>query len=137
MKTLLGSFLLLFTICSLHAQDDGKIIQKTDLILPDSVRTRIKARLDGQAADKILELRFSKITYLSDGLKVIAYLVEPKEEGKYPCIISNRGGNRDFGQWSPLSIALFLGSMASWDYVVIASQYRGNDAEYGATWQVD
>jgi len=38
------------------------------------------------------------ITYLSDGLKVSGLLVKPKIPGNYPCIIYNRGGNRDFGK---------------------------------------
>lgn len=109
---------------------DGKIVNKEAFVFTDSIMNRINT-LDSNLAEKLGKLNFYKISYLSDGLKVTGYVVEPKKEGKYPCIISNRGGNRDFGQWSELSVAYFLGEMASWGYVVIASQYRGNDGGEG------
>lgn len=120
-------FLIAFVLLGLtaHAQN-GKIISKEPLILADSIKTRL------QNGVPLLEsVQFSKIIYLSDGLKVTGYIAEPKKEGVYPCIIANRGGNRDFGQWNPLSIGYFLGNMASWGYVVVASQYRGNDGGEG------
>ncbi|WP_165784595.1 alpha/beta hydrolase family protein [Solitalea longa] len=130
MKKLILVLVLLHVIYPIYAQD-GKIITKEPYVLPDSVVAMIKTRHDEPIASKILGLNYSRITYLSDGLKVTAYLIEPQEPGKYPCIISNRGGNRDFGQWTPLGIGRSLGRLASWDYVVIASQYRGNDGGEG------
>jgi len=110
---------------------DGKILEKNSITIHDSIWTRLKTR-DSALAQKIKgEVDFYRISYLSDGLKVTGFIAEPKKPGKYPCIISNRGGNRDFGQWGPLSTAYFLGQMASWNYVVIASQYRGNDGGEG------
>ena len=67
-----------------------------------------------------------RIVYLSDGFKVVGFLAEPKEKGKYSCIISNRGGRWNFGLWNPYYVAYYLGRMASWGYVVAASQYRGS-----------
>lgn len=131
MKNLILTFLVFCSTFSVYSQNDGKIVERKEFNLPDSVITAIKKRFDEKTATKILNLQYYKITYLSDGLKVTAYSVEPKENGKYPCIISNRGGNRDFGQWNSLMIGGFLGRMASWDYVVIASQYRGNDGSEG------
>jgi dipeptidyl aminopeptidase/acylaminoacyl peptidase len=32
----------------------------------------------------------------------------------------------NFGLWNPLLVATYLGRMASWGYVVVASQYRGS-----------
>ncbi|MEQ8469823.1 MAG: prolyl oligopeptidase family serine peptidase [Marinoscillum sp.] len=66
------------------------------------------------------------ITYLSDGLKVKGLLVKPKEEGTYPCVIYNRGGNRDFGALTIGSAAYLLAPLSNEGYIVIASQYRGN-----------
>lgn len=65
------------------------------------------------------------ITYMSDGLKVKGLLAIPKKEGKYPCIIYNRGGNREFGSLKVATGATLLGMLAAKGYVVIASQYRG------------
>jgi dipeptidyl aminopeptidase/acylaminoacyl peptidase len=109
---------------------DGKIINKVPFILHDSTYSQVNNR-DTALALKLRSIDFYRITYLSDGLKVTGYIAEPKEKGIYPCIISNRGGNTNFSQWNPFRIAFYLGRMASWKYVVIASQYRGNDGGEG------
>jgi dipeptidyl aminopeptidase/acylaminoacyl peptidase len=72
------------------------------------------------------QIEIKSITYLSDGLNVKGYLVAPKNAEKLPCVIFNRGGNREFGAWNDLAAAALLGRVASWGYVVVASQYRGN-----------
>jgi len=71
------------------------------------------------------------ITYLSDGLKIRGLLAKPKKAGKYPSIIYNRGGNREFGALVAAHGALTLGQIANHGYVVIASQYRGNGGGEG------
>ncbi len=73
----------------------------------------------------------SQITYSSDGLKVTGLLVQPKKDGKYPCIIYNRGGNRDFGNNTIATALSRMGKIASQGYVVIASNYRGNKYSEG------
>ena len=72
-----------------------------------------------------------RITYLSDGLRVTGYLVKPQQSGNYPCVIYNRGGNRDFGQLLIAHAATLLGRMAAEGYVVVASNYRGNGGSEG------
>ncbi len=68
-----------------------------------------------------------KITYLSDGLKVKGYLAYPVESsGKLPCIIWNRGGLNESGAIDSFTARGMFGLMASWGYIVLASQYRGN-----------
>lgn len=71
-----------------------------------------------------------RITYLSDGLKVVGFIWSPKAQksGPLPLIIFNRGGNREFGKLTPWqSVRRF----ALQGFVVIASQYRGNDGGEG------
>jgi dipeptidyl aminopeptidase/acylaminoacyl peptidase len=129
MKFITSLLLLLFP-AFIHAQD-GKIIDKNIFHIHDSIWSRLKLR-DAALTQKIKDsVDFFRITYLSDGLQVTSYMAQPKANGHYPCIISNRGGNRDFGSWNPYSIANFLGQMASWNYVVVASQYRGTDGGQG------
>ena len=72
-----------------------------------------------------------EITYLSDGLKIKGLMAKPKKAGNYPCIIYNRGGNREFGSLKAAHGALWLGGLAKEGYVVIASQYRGNGGSEG------
>jgi len=72
-----------------------------------------------------------RIAYSSNGLKINGLLAKPKKQGNYPCIIYNRGGNREFGLLKAAHGALALGSIAKEGYVVIASQYRGNGGSEG------
>lgn len=72
------------------------------------------------------------IQYLSDGLRVSGFLWKPKvtKGAPRPLIIYNRGGNREFGAvtpwyWSGFHVFLENG------FVVLASQYRGNDGGEG------
>ena len=73
-----------------------------------------------------------KITYLSDGLKVKGYVAYPKDTSKkYPRIIWNRGGIGNRGLIDSFTARGLFGQLASWGYVVFASQYRGNDGGEG------
>lgn len=69
--------------------------------------------------------------YKSDGLKIKGYMAEPKALGKYPCIIYNRGGIGSFSSFNIPLAQRILGEMASWGYVVITTQIRGNDGGEG------
>jgi dipeptidyl aminopeptidase/acylaminoacyl peptidase len=61
----------------------------------------------------------------------VGFLLAPKlREGKLPVLIFNRGGNRDFGAISERDL-LYLAYLASTSYVVLASQYHGNDGGEG------
>ena len=85
----------------------------------------------------IQQVEMSEITYLSDGLKIKAFMAVPKEKGKYPVIIYNRGGNRDFaalqlfpGKWK-YPVALNFGRWAEKGYMVIGCNYRGSGGSEG------
>src|SRR2546427_1937241 len=70
-----------------------------------------------------------RVKYLSDDLKVVAYIWQPKgASGKLPLIIFNRGGNQEFGKVLPWQS---VWRYALDGFVVIASQYRGNDGGEG------
>lgn len=77
------------------------------------------------------------ITYLSDGLKIESYAAIPKAKGKYPVIIYNRGGNRDFyalqlfdGK-SKYPVAFNFSKLANEGYIVIGCNYRGGGKSEG------
>jgi dipeptidyl aminopeptidase/acylaminoacyl peptidase len=120
---------LLSTVCAAYAQN-GKIIEQRPHLFADTTVSRIEKTIPN-ARLLIAQVDFFKIVYLSDGLKVTGYMSAPKKTGKYPCVIYNRGGNREFGALNNNSVIRFLGEMASWGYVVVASQYRGNDGGEG------
>jgi len=73
-----------------------------------------------------------KIQYLSDGLKVVGFLVKPRtpEGRRYPVIIYNRGGLQDIGKVGVPNLLDFY-ALAANGFVVLASQYRGNDGGEG------
>lgn len=109
-----------------HAQSNQSIIVENQSV--DIIQYPIYHDLKAKSAayNYLDSIEINELTYLSDGLKVKAYVIQPKAEGKYPCIIFNRGGNRDFGAWNASGIIRFFSSIAKEGYVVIASQYRGN-----------
>ena len=73
-----------------------------------------------------------RIQYLSDGLKVVGFLVKPRDpQGRrYPVVIYNRGGLQDIGKIDAPNILDFY-ELAANGFVVLASQYRGNDGGEG------
>src|SRR5436190_16161327 len=77
-------------------------------------------------------LECQRIRYLSDGLKVVGYIWKPKNTigKKLPVIIYNRGGNREFSKLTPWMQYGFY-DLVSNGFVVIGSQYRGNDGGEG------
>ncbi len=97
---------------------NGYITERKPLEIPKS--------FSGGEFSYIKNLKIEDITYISDNLKVKGFLVSPKKKGNYPCIIYNRGGNREFGALTPERVIRFLALVASWGHVVAASQYRGN-----------
>ena len=80
-----------------------------------------------------------RIQYISDELKVVGFLVRPRnsEGTRYPVIIYNRGGLLEIGKLDTPNILDFY-ALASQGFVILASQYRGNDGgegreEFGGT----
>lgn len=73
-----------------------------------------------------------RICYKSDDCEVFAYLSIPREfmgnNEKYPCMIYNRGGNREFASNNPEYIAYIAYQL---NRIVFASQYRGVDGGTG------
>ncbi len=107
----------------------SKIINRTPVILEEA-QTKMVA--SGWGKDAIEKSIVEKITYLSDGLRIKGYLAYPKNQsGKFPCIIWNRGGLGELGVIDEFNARGIFGLLASWGYVVLASQYRGNDGSDG------
>ncbi len=136
-KAFLSAFLI-FLIGNTYSQD-GKIVQREELKVTDLEDIKNIIFEENGKSSRLKEtyyylnkVRIEKIVYLSDGLKVVGYIVSPKQIGKYPGIIYNRGGNKEFGKITQQKVAFILAQMASWGYVVSASQYRGNDGGEGS-----
>lgn len=124
------------------AQSDGTIIEKRKINTLDDLVEYV-SKTENHDSARYEEARFTYfknvdtygITYLSDGLKVKGFLIEPKNEGNYPCIIYNRGGSLDWGSLTHHVSSIGLGELArlaDQGYVIAASQYRGNGGGEGA-----
>lgn len=127
--------LIIFT--SLDAQN-GTIVarQPLDIFANEDLADRISEVKNGKRQLKeaylyLKEVTIETITYLSDGLKVKGYMAKPKVGNQLPCVIYNRGGNKEFGKLNEYKAVFILARMANWGYVVVASQYRGNDGGEG------
>lgn len=129
--------LSLFLTASALGQN-GQIIfrEQLDLLSNKDLQDIVYLESDKQTVLKpnyqyLDNVKIEKISYLSDGLEVIGYMASPIQPGTYPAIIYNRGGNKEFGQLNNRKAAFILARVASWGYVVVASQYRGNDGGEG------
>ncbi len=125
---------LLVFLCIHVSAQSGKIIDRKQLDWKNDIGITSIVFKDGvlkKKYDYLNEVSIERITYLSDGLKIKGYLASPKKDSQYPCIIYNRGGNKEFGKLTPKKAVFILARVASWGYVVAASQYRGNDGSEG------
>lgn len=125
----------IFGIFSTCYSQDLKIISKVKFNIEDYIKTDIKLVAEFHHLDSI---DFFEITYWSDGLKIQSFAAIPKKEGKYPVIIFNRGGNRDFGALSFLKkdwkypVVFGFSKLASNGYIVIGCNYRGGGKSEGS-----
>jgi len=102
----------------------GKIVESE--ILP----------VDSPYTDKVDVYR---IKYLSDGLKIKGFLLRPVNIGEnenLPVIIYNRPGIGDSHKIDKETLA-FLSILPAHNYVVAATQYRGNDGSEGSESYLD
>ena len=76
-----------------------------------------------------------RVIYESDGLRIVGFLAYPKAAllgtARLPCVIFNRGGNRDFGANTPENFLNRARLVTGWGYVLFASNYRGSPGSEG------
>jgi dipeptidyl aminopeptidase/acylaminoacyl peptidase len=125
----------LLAAAAAHAQDgaqDGAIVARDTLAFTPAQKQYFTERVRQRGTELDLDnLIIQRITYLSDGLRVQGYLVEPAAGDSLPAVIFNRGGNRDYTAISDTFAVVRLGALAQHGYVVAASQYRGNKGGEG------
>jgi dipeptidyl aminopeptidase/acylaminoacyl peptidase len=104
---------------------------------PSAFTRRVYTKLEFDAARASKTINCQRIRYQSDGLQVVGFIVRPVANTRYPVIVYNRGGLLDIGKIDTPHILDFY-DLASQGFVVVASQYRGNDGgegreEFGGT----
>lgn len=130
----LFQILVLFNVVLAHGQN-GKLLSKQKVELsPESIGHEYFRYGGDSLLDSyqyLYQVNIYDISYESDGLVVNGALIEPKDTGKFPAIVFNRGGNRGYATLSAKRlVSSSLTKLASQGYLVIASNYRAND-EYG------
>ena len=104
------------------------ILSEEELILSE---TQIKLISGGWGSEVFNETEVKKIIYESDGIDIEGYFAYPKNvKEKLPLIIWNRGGNRKDGSIDDFLAKGMFGEIASWGYIVLASNYSKED-EFG------
>lgn len=79
------------------------------------------------------QVKTFSIRYISNNHWVEGFLALPESRDEpLPCIIFNRGGSFDFASINDSILENHIAQIASWGYVVIASQYSGNGGSEGA-----
>jgi dipeptidyl aminopeptidase/acylaminoacyl peptidase len=124
MKKLILYLCLTLFSSFLHARQNKLLLKKERFIInSDNKRLSAIPYKDSIAVFNMV--------YSSDGLKINGFVVTPVEQGTYPVIIYNRGGNSVMGELTYPAVYSILGSIAKEGYVVVASQYRGSAGSEG------
>jgi len=128
-------FICLFAFATVCAQPDGAILSRIPVTFPSYSAVHdiswYYSESEYQSAISDKRISFEKLTYSSDGLKVIAYLVTPKEKstGTYPVIVFNRGSyiRNDIAFVHAPLFKMFVDS----GFIVIAPALRGSEGGEG------
>ena len=115
-KLIFGLVLLLIIGC--EAEEESVIVSQEEIEVPQTTHSETTET--------------HRLTYLSDELEVVGYMVKPKDIDKeLPLLIYNRGGNQEYGKVDEKILSSYLSYWANKGYIVLASQYRGNDGGEG------
>lgn len=105
-----------------------EVIDYKTTLIGEKILKKGELRKGYEYVDKI---EVQRMVYESDDLMVTGFVVKPKAKGDYPCIIYNRGGNRDRGSLLVGTAVVYMGKIAASGFIVIASNYRGNSNSEG------
>ena len=107
-----------------------EVMQKNGHFLPTATDALYKNGLNIFHA--VTDVSIERITYRVDDLHITGALLTPRhiKETSQPLLIYNRGGSGQFGILNIFVLAL-LAEYAREGYIILASNYRGNDGSDG------
>ncbi len=112
---------------------DGQLIDTTPIVLPTTIRNMMRRALNDVDFANFLGVQMFAIRYWSQGLRISGFLALPPAQSvqSYAGLIFNRGGIGPRGALSAESAYATAGLYASWGYVCVASNYRGQGGSEG------
>jgi len=115
---------------------DIPIVDKAQKMeLTEDILSLINKPFKQTAKENSKKIDVYRVMYTSQGHSVAGYIIAPKNNsqssGEYPCLIYNRGGLNDFGAIKQGELFVDLARFANDGYLVLASQYSGNDGGDG------
>ena len=125
-------------VASALATENGTIVERTTYRFPsyeEAVQnTDVEIYADKVAYEQAVadtQFEFQKLKYMSDDLKVVAYLYKPKQVGnrRFPAIIFNRG-SAVRGDIAP-ELLVFFHRLAAEGFVILAPMLRQSDGGEG------
>ena len=118
--------------------NDGVLVERRTYSFPSYEKaletTNVKdyaTKVEYERAINDVNFEFQKLRYMSDGLKVVAYLYKPVrvDDRKLPAIIFNRG-SLIRGDIAP-ELVVFFHRLATEGFVIVAPMYRQSDGGEG------
>lgn len=112
---------------------DGSLVASERLPLPESQLNLARRSMSTEDYAHFSAVQLYAITYLSGGLFIKGFMALPAvaEEALLPALIFNRGGAGIRGALTAESAMNYAGLYASWGYICVASQYRGQGGSEG------
>ncbi|MCX7929199.1 MAG: prolyl oligopeptidase family serine peptidase [Chlorobi bacterium] len=111
---------------------DGTLLGADLVPMPTSTRNIMRRRLGAEQFARFEHVQMYAIAYTSEGLSIRGFLaIPPPGQQPYPAVIFNRGGAGERAALGPEGAFQYIGTIASWGYVVAASNYRGQGGSEG------
>lgn len=111
---------------------DGTLVATEPVPMPPTTRSIMRRRLGSEQFAQFERVQMYAIAYMSEGLRIRGYLaLPPAGQEPYPAVIFNRGGAGERAALGPEGAFQYIGTIASWGYVVAASNYRGQGGSEG------
>lgn len=140
---LLASALLIsagyaFAASGARVSENGAVVERKAYDFPSYERAvettdveNYADKAEYETAVNDTKFAFEKLNYLSDGLKVVAYVYRPRQTGgrKFPAVIFNRGSGPR-GDIAPELVAFFH-RLAGEGFVILAPMLRQSDGSEG------
>jgi len=112
-------------------QNAKPYVPEAFLDLPTAAVFGFEAKNYAKCVSRLAELPYQifEIRYLSQDYEVVGYVMYPRrleKEKRYPAVVVNRGGNRDYGRLTACGFS-FLSQIFGHggDFVLMLPQYRG------------